>query len=256
MASIVVNADDFGLDERTNLAIVEAYQKKLISHTTMLANMDGFEHALKLISNSQIDKKDIGVHINLTQGRPLTEGISKDSFFCINGKFHGNIRRKPIFFLNADRSRLVSNEIIAQIDRLSKYGIVVRHLDGHHHIHTEWAIFKSIEKIIKYRGIRSVRISRTEFAFKYSLRKLLVKFYKSLFNFYIRRQDFITTKYMGEITDYQNISSKNTRSIEIMTHLIPTNIAPRFDDLEYAVFSDKLNRLKTDHSIISFDDLK
>jgi len=61
---------------------------------------------------------------------------------------------------------------------------------------------------------------------------------------------------MGEITDYQNISSKNTRSIEIMTHLIPTNIAPRFDDLEYAVFSDKLNRLKTDHSIISFDDLK
>ncbi len=251
-----MNADDFGLDEKTNLAIVQAYQKKMISHTTMLANMEGFEHAMQLISNSQIDKKDIGIHINLTQGRPLTEEISNDTFFCSKGSFHGNIRRKPIFFLNANRRRLVSNEIVAQIDRLNNNGIVVRHLDGHHHIHTEWAVFKAIEKVIKSRGIRSVRISRTEFVFKYSLRKLLVKYYKSLFNFYIRHQGFITTKCMGEITDYQNISSNNNNSIEIMTHLIPINNDTRFDDLEYVVFSDRLNRLKTDHSIISFDDLK
>lgn len=51
---IIVNADDFGMSSQINHAIVEAFQKNLISSTTMMANMPAFDEACCMRSAEQI----------------------------------------------------------------------------------------------------------------------------------------------------------------------------------------------------------
>ena len=57
MARVIINADDFGLDVGTNLAICDAFKNTTISSTSLMANMPGFDHALEQIQIGKIDKK-------------------------------------------------------------------------------------------------------------------------------------------------------------------------------------------------------
>ena len=43
--TLIVNADDFGMSAAVNKAILKAFQEKLISSTSIMANMPGFDEA-------------------------------------------------------------------------------------------------------------------------------------------------------------------------------------------------------------------
>ena len=80
MGKIIINADDFGLAESSSKAIAKAFSENLISSTTACANGDYIEQAYNIArDNGFLDK--IGIHINLTEGKPLTDGIKTDAFF-------------------------------------------------------------------------------------------------------------------------------------------------------------------------------
>ena len=90
--ALIVNADDFGLTESCTKAIAEAFRLGLISSTTACANGEAIENAYRIANeNGFLDR--VGIHINLTEGAPLTEGIKNDPFFCESGVFHGKINR-------------------------------------------------------------------------------------------------------------------------------------------------------------------
>src|SRR5207247_5222708 len=67
--ALIVNADEFGLTEHVNYGIVEAHQHGAVTSTTMLANMWAFEHAAGLARAHPT--LAVGVHLNLTHGRPV-----------------------------------------------------------------------------------------------------------------------------------------------------------------------------------------
>ena len=67
---IIVNADDFGMSAEANRAIVEAFENNVISSTTLMTNMPGFEEACELAHRRRLLGK-IGLHLNLTSGYPL-----------------------------------------------------------------------------------------------------------------------------------------------------------------------------------------
>ena len=46
MQGVIINADDFGLNEHCSLAIAEAFKKGLITDTTMVANGEYFDDAV------------------------------------------------------------------------------------------------------------------------------------------------------------------------------------------------------------------
>src|SRR4051794_35950963 len=71
-AQSIINADDFGCNSNFNAAIVSCFEKNLINSTTIMVNMEGFEEAVKLASIHGL-KNSIGLHVNLTGGRPLTD---------------------------------------------------------------------------------------------------------------------------------------------------------------------------------------
>lgn len=251
MARIIVNADDFGLNEKTNLAIYNAINSNLISNTSMLANMEGFDHALELIKSSPSISSKIGLHINLTQGKPLTKEIVTNSKFCTNGYFHGRIRETPVFHLNRKDKNHALKEISAQLNKIKEAGISISHVDGHHHIHTELGIFLSIKKILKNEGIKSMRISRTNSKQKNGLTTIFKQIYKTIFNNLIRLSGYKTTKYMGELEDFYTLKMVPS---EIMVHFTESKTGEYFLDGDKKV-NDQMNIFLSKHQLISFNEI-
>ena len=78
---IIVNADDFGRDEESTRAILECFRRGYINQTTLMVNMPCAEKAVVLAREAGFADK-IGLHLNLTQGMPLTESIKRFSEMC------------------------------------------------------------------------------------------------------------------------------------------------------------------------------
>ena len=137
MKRLVINADDFGFCESVNHGIIRAYREGVVSSTTIMANMPGFEHAVGLLK--QNPDLPVGVHLNITCGEPLTEGKS-----LVNAE--GKMRRENYLQWNLDD---IYAELEAQIERVKAQGIQIDHLDSHHHIHTRLELRPVIEKLVE-----------------------------------------------------------------------------------------------------------
>ena len=130
---IIINADDFGLNDHASKAIAQAFREGRITDTTMIATGGYFDEALALAKEQGFLDR-IGIHLNLTEGEPLTEDILRCKSFVENGSYHHrNNRWKP---LSAFEKQAIYKELSAQIEKIRRTGITITHADSHHHIHT------------------------------------------------------------------------------------------------------------------------
>ena len=160
MTKIIINADDCGISKSVDAEIEKCIQKGQITSTTIMANMDDFEGACRLYAKYN-DRISFGVHLNLTEGAPLTDGKKlveigvaeftddKKIVFC------GNKLRKHHF--NKKQRRVIYDELEAQIMKIIDAGIHVSHIDGHHHIHTDFWILVEVVKLARKYKIRKIR---------------------------------------------------------------------------------------------------
>ncbi|WP_099223791.1 carbohydrate deacetylase [Listeria costaricensis] len=130
MVKLIVNADDFGYSPGVNYGIIDCYQQGMLTSTTMMANMPGFVHGVELAKENQ--GLGIGVHMTLTCGRPLLDGLQ--TIVDESGKF------KPLSFYQQENFQIDTDELYrewdAQIREIFESGITPTHLDSHHHTHT------------------------------------------------------------------------------------------------------------------------
>ncbi|MBR4909988.1 MAG: ChbG/HpnK family deacetylase [Clostridia bacterium] len=204
---IIINADDFGLSDNVNRAIVSAFENGLISDTTMMANGSAFDEAVTLAKENGFADK-VGIHFNLTEGAPLTEDIRNCPAFCENGVFHNHINRlKP---LNSVEKASVFKELSAQAAKIKAAGLKIDHADSHHHIHTAIFIAPIVFKVCKEFGIEKIRIHRNTGSIP-AYKKVI----KNLYNKNLRKKGFITTGYFGSLDDIGEVLPEN---LEIMVH--------------------------------------
>lgn len=216
---IIVNADDFGGSNLINRAIIDSFKAGIISSTTIMANMPGFEEASELAHENGIIKK-VGIHLNISQGKPLTNDIQKMNVFCDNDGVFSYQRRSFRHFTAAEK-RALANEVTAQIQRCRRNGLSLTHADSHEHIHTDWPLFSIISKVLIEQKIKFVRISRNMGDIR-GLKKL----YKMGFNFRLGTLGFRKTDYFGDVNALEFLIKSDpspNKSIEIMVH-------PYYDD--------------------------
>ena len=212
MIRLIVNADDLALTKSCTHAIIEAFDKKLISSATMCANGPYFEEACSLSLDRGLEHH-VGIHLNLTEGMPLSEGIKRNSMFCDpNGLFHGRINRlKPLGKMGG---KGVLEELSAQIERMRKNGLPITHADSHHHIHTGPFVAPVVVQVLKKHNISTIRIHRNIGDIS-----IFKKIIKSLFNLYLRNNNFITVNQFGGFEDIQFMKTMPQDSaIEMMVH--------------------------------------
>lgn len=141
MTKIIINADDFGLSRGVNYGIIDAFNHGVLSSTTLMPNMPGTSHAIELAKKNP--KLAIGVHLTLTTGKPILD--LKNSLTTDEGKFH------PYkYFLDGNKvdAHELFNEWDAQIQFLLDQGLVLSHIDSHHHAHS----FEGNEEVVTKLG--------------------------------------------------------------------------------------------------------
>ena len=83
---LIVNADDFGYCEQRNRGIVKSFQDGIVSSASLLVNAESALEAIQLSKKCGIP---LGIHLNLTEGRPIKTHYksltSEDGF--LRGKF-------------------------------------------------------------------------------------------------------------------------------------------------------------------------
>ncbi|PJF44094.1 MAG: hypothetical protein CUN55_05750 [Phototrophicales bacterium] len=132
MPQLIVNADDFGFSPATNVGIIEAHQKGIVTSTTVMINLDYAAEGLEQLLE-QAPTIGIGLHINLSQGKPIALPSQVSSLVDDDGYFYDI--EKWLAHVMSFGAEDFYTEIEAQINRfVSLTGRVPTHLDSHYHL--------------------------------------------------------------------------------------------------------------------------
>jgi hopanoid biosynthesis associated protein HpnK len=153
---IIVNADDFGLCEGVNRAVVQAHTSGVLTSTTIMANMPSAEEAVQ--TAKQLPGLGVGVHLNLTEGPPISKADDVRPLLNADGQFGCSVGKLSFFSLASPKFRkAVKTELAAQVQWVVERGIKPTHLDSHKHIHSFPAIYPIVCGLAKRFGIVAIR---------------------------------------------------------------------------------------------------
>ena len=124
----IINADDFGMDEGVERAIVELHQAGIVSSTSCMTNMPAWPQAAAYLR--QHPELGAGVHLVMNAGRPVLPAEQVPALLDAGGRFldDGRILRS----LRPGTTAQLRAEFRAQIERfLADVGRRPDHLDNH-----------------------------------------------------------------------------------------------------------------------------
>ncbi|MCK6264480.1 ChbG/HpnK family deacetylase [Vibrio sp. ZSDE26] len=125
---LIINADDFGLTAGINSAIVEAMQSGLVTSTTLMVNQEGTDDAIELMHQHELE--NIGLHVNITSGKAVSDPKDIPDLVDENGRFLG--RSHLVLECESIPSSQVYLEAMNQYKAAISKGVKLAHVDSHH----------------------------------------------------------------------------------------------------------------------------
>ncbi len=241
---LIINADDYGLDQPACDAILELSDKKLISSTTIMANL-ATDEQLKGIA--YMTSVSTGWHINIVEGKPLSDPDDIPSLLNKNKEL---LSAKDLFIkflsggLNSNHIRI---EMKAQYERLINAGIKISHADAHQHTHQLPFVGAIILKILQELGIKKARFGRVSDTNSYRMRllQLFQRMNKAHAKQFSSPEILITSLSTGkieisELTKSLSEAFKKAGCIEVMTHPATDNSKTYLDRMgEYEMWKGR-----------------
>jgi predicted glycoside hydrolase/deacetylase ChbG (UPF0249 family) len=176
---LVLHADDLGMSRAVTAGVLSGFRDGLLTSTSLLANAPDAaaaleqwkillaEHAGGGLPSATRRKKlddplhpfDLGVHLNLTQGRPLCEGYPAE-LLDSKGRFPG------VFALFARLSRqggrfqaAILAELAAQVRVVCDRGLRPTHLNGHQYIEMLPVVREIVPELLSRFRLGVVRVA-------------------------------------------------------------------------------------------------
>ncbi len=176
---LILHADDFGMNDLVNAGIVCAFSQGVLTSTSVLMNAPACGSALSLwkdlescrlrggLPSCEARRRladpatpfDLGIHLNLTQGRPLTGDRFPPPLLDVEGRFPG------VFGLAARLAwsgwkyqREIEEELRRQIEVLCGSGLAPTHLNAHQYVDLLPIVAEMIPGLLKRYGIPVTRV--------------------------------------------------------------------------------------------------
>jgi predicted glycoside hydrolase/deacetylase ChbG (UPF0249 family) len=168
------------MNRSVTAGIIRGFTHGLLTSTSLLANAPDADAAIgawRLLEEQRVAGRlpsvdaretlrepahffELGIHLNLTQGRPLTQGyppelLDRAGCFCGVGRLFRHLHRRRPAFESALRS-----ELSAQIEFLKDRGIQPTHLNGHQYIELLPGLRGTIRGLLTRYGIKTLRVAR------------------------------------------------------------------------------------------------
>lgn len=158
---LIFNADDFGQSPGINKAVVHLASSRKINAASVMVNMPFWRDIDTL---KQFPDFDIGLHFNITEGRPISNPGTVYSLIGSDGYFYDTPS-----FVNRGRKGLILGEHVihefnAQLYLLrSMAGDRLRHVDTHQGVHFYPWVYQPLSKIKSTRQQLVIRSHRHAF---------------------------------------------------------------------------------------------
>jgi len=155
---LIINADDFGLTNGVNQAIIDAHQEGVVTSTTLMANSKCFDQAIQLAKT--VPQLGIGCHVMLVDGEPgLNAG---DVGSLLAGRNSSKLRNGFLSLAgSAIRGHInpeqIEAEATAQIRKIQSTGLALTHFDTHKHTHMLPQILSPLLRAAQACGVRALR---------------------------------------------------------------------------------------------------
>jgi chitin disaccharide deacetylase len=158
---LVVTADDFGLTDGVNRAVLRGHRDGIVTSTSLLAVGRAYAGAVELAK--QAPGLSVGVHLAIVgEDPPLLPAAEVPSLVDHTGHFplsHTAVLRRAV--LGRLDTADVRREFRAQIERVLGDGLPVSHLDTHQHLHLWPTIGAVVVDLADEFGIPAVRLPRS-----------------------------------------------------------------------------------------------
>ena len=154
---LIINADDYGYFRCVSRGILEAASSGAVTATGMLANSPDLTTHLEWLD--AVEGLDLGVHLNLTFGKPLTADIT-EKLSPWQGCFTNTYSMSLMIMTGKISIKEVRSEWRAQIEACQRKQLLF--LNSHQHIHMLPALFRLALELAQEFDIPHVRLTQAE----------------------------------------------------------------------------------------------
>jgi predicted glycoside hydrolase/deacetylase ChbG (UPF0249 family) len=176
---VVLHADDLGLNLAVSEGIFQGLKEGLLTSASLLANAPHAAEALAgwkdllhdqragQLPSAELRRRlddpqqpfDLGIHLNLTQGRPLTADRYPAELLDEAGRFPGPFALFGRLCGASTRFKAqLEVELCSQIEFMLDRGLKPTHLNGHQYVEMMPALAPVIPRIIEQYAIPAVRV--------------------------------------------------------------------------------------------------
>ncbi|HTJ94169.1 MAG TPA: hopanoid biosynthesis-associated protein HpnK [Pararobbsia sp.] len=156
-SGLIINADDFGLHSRVNLAVEQAFTHGVLTSTSLMVGAPAAAQAVEIAHRHPALR--VGLHIVLADGRAVSPVSSIASIVDKRGYFPDAMAREGVrFFFSPRARRELATEIRAQFEAFAATGLMLDHVNTHKHFHLHPTVLSLILSIGREFGMRSIRL--------------------------------------------------------------------------------------------------
>lgn len=156
---LIVNADDFGYYDCVSRGILHAARHGLVTATGIMATGRRFDDQVTWLQDHP--DLDLGLHLNLTDREPLTEGMRR-RLSRWQGQFPPKFTVAMAVLSGAIPVSDVRLEWRAQIERCLDKGLTIRFINSHEHLHMLPPLFRLVSELAGEYGIAHVRLPTSQ----------------------------------------------------------------------------------------------
>ncbi|MDD5326970.1 MAG: ChbG/HpnK family deacetylase [Phycisphaerae bacterium] len=151
---LIINADGYGFTYGNNRGILEVLAAGAVRSISVNSNFPAVEE-IRLVAERFPDVS-IGIHLNLSAGKPVCEPAEVSSLIDESGNFW--YRQFPTkALLGKLKTEHIRKELHAQIVRLKSFGIKISHWDSHQDRHLYLPFFKIALQVAAEHNIKKMR---------------------------------------------------------------------------------------------------
>ena len=177
---VVLHADDFGMNPAVTDGILDGFQQGLLTGTSVLSNAPDAARALAAWKQLAEDRRrgclpsarrrqrledperafDLGVHLNLTQGRPLSGDRFPADLLDPEGRLRGiGLLARRLARSGRRFARAIEEELGRQIEFVLDHGHRPSHLSGHQYVELIPTVGRIVASLLARFQIGAVRVA-------------------------------------------------------------------------------------------------
>jgi len=159
---LIVNADDFGMSETVNDAVIRAFTEGMLTSCSLMVTGEAFEHAVGLAHAHP--GLAVGIHLVTVLGRAVLPAAEIPTLVDATGNFAANSVVAGLkYYFSPQARRELRRELSAQFEKFAATGLRLSHIDGHLHMHVHPVVFRAAVELGTRYGVRRMRVPQEEY---------------------------------------------------------------------------------------------